>query len=89
MKKHYMLFTLLFTLLPFLNSYAEENKAITIPQLSFSSPTSGYRLETVSYTPLTLPTKRVVLDTSVTWRIKRRKNNRSSSVIRYKRLHDK
>ena len=40
-----MLFTLLFTLLPFLNSYAEENKAITIPQLSFSSPTSGYRLE--------------------------------------------
>ena len=45
MKKHYMLFTLLFTLLPFLNSYAEENKAITIPQLSFSSPTSGYRLE--------------------------------------------
>ena len=26
MKKHYMLFTLLFTLLPFLNSYAEENK---------------------------------------------------------------
>ena len=30
MKKHYMLFTLLFTLLPFLNSYAEENKAITI-----------------------------------------------------------
>ena len=45
MKKHYMLFTLLFTLLPFLNSHAEENKAITIPQLSFSSPTSGYRLE--------------------------------------------
>ena len=33
MKKHYMLFTLLFTLLPFLNSYAEENKAITIPHL--------------------------------------------------------
>ncbi len=32
MKKHYMLFTLLFTLLPFLNSYAEENKAISIPQ---------------------------------------------------------
>ena len=46
MKKHYVfIHFLLFTLLPFLNSYTEENKAITIPQLSFSSPTSGYRLE--------------------------------------------
>lgn len=46
MKKHYMLFTLLFTLLPLLNSYAEENKAITIPQLSLSwGNTSAYRLE--------------------------------------------
>lgn len=34
MKKHYMLFTLLFTLLPFLNSYAEEDKALSIPQAS-------------------------------------------------------
>ena len=44
MKKHYMLFTLLFTLLPFLNSYAEENKALSIPQASTNN-VNGYRLQ--------------------------------------------
>ncbi len=44
MKKHYMLFTLLFTLLPFLNSYAEKNKALSISQASTNN-VNGYRLQ--------------------------------------------
>ena len=44
MKKHYMFFTLLFTLLPFLNSYAEKNKALSISQASTNN-VNGYRLQ--------------------------------------------
>ena len=39
-----MLFTLLFTLLPFLNSYAEKNKALSISQASTNN-VNGYRLQ--------------------------------------------
>lgn len=46
MRKQFLLFSLLFILLPFFTTQAQENKAIKIPQLSISYwNISGYRLE--------------------------------------------
>lgn len=45
MRKHFLLFSLLFVLLPFFTTQAQENKAINIPQLNINWSTSAYRLE--------------------------------------------
>lgn len=45
MRKHFLLFSLVFVLLPFFTTQAQENKAINIPQLNINWSTSAYRLE--------------------------------------------
>ncbi len=45
MRKHFLLFSLLFVLLPFFTTQAQENRAINIPQLNINWSTSAYRLE--------------------------------------------